>query len=421
MTESGSDEAANGEAANGEAGNDASASDASASGEAGSGEAGSGEAVRDEAVRGATTSLIFGLVFSQISGTVSRLGVPDAFPDTALPTPDTAFPTPGTAFPTPGTPDTPDTPGTSAGDPYLSVGELARATGTHAPSLRRLLRAAAALGLFTVGADERFALTPLGRAFRDEPAPRALAAMYGEGAIWRAYGALEDSVRGGRPAFEEANGTGLYEALAHGGALADRIHTAMSLVTSAQVPVIVRHYDFGAFRHIVDVGGGDGTLLAAILATHQDVHGTLAETAPVLAAAGATLKSAGVEGRCTAVTSDFLTSVPSGADAYVLKNILHNFDDPTCVRILRNCRAAAAPHAKVLVPTLVLPDWKDVAGQREAALLALSDIEMMVLTPGRERTLAEHTDLFARAGLELTAAVPLPGLPRHFMLEAGGA
>lgn len=349
----------------------------------------------EEAVRAATTSLIFGLVFSQISGTVSRLGIPDAFPP-------------------------------SETSPRRSAGELARATGTHAPSLGRLLRAAAALGLFTVADDGRFALTPLGRAFRDQPAPRALAAMYGERAVWHAYGALEDSVRGGRPAFEEANGTGLYEALAAGGALADRLHTAMSLVTEAQVPTLVRHYDFGAFRHVVDVGGGDGTLLAAVLAAHPRTRGTLAETAPVLRAARATFEQAGVGERWTAVTSDFLTSVPPGADAYVLKNILHNFDDPTCVRVLRNCREAAGPGAKILVPTLVLPDGpggQDAGqdgGQEAAALMALSDIEMMVLTPGRERTLAEHTDLFTRAGLALSGAVPLPGLPRHFVLEAVG-
>ncbi|MFG3258993.1 methyltransferase [Streptomyces sp. NPDC048172] len=350
----------------------------------------------DDAVRGATTSLIFGFAFSQVCGTLSRLGIPEAFGAREEERDD-------------GVPD----------DGTRSVDALALATGTHPGALHRLLRAGAALGLLAPHGGGRFALTPLGQAFRDGPGPRALAALYGDPSVWRAYGALEDSVRDGKPAYDLANGVGLYEALASGGPSAARFHAAMSLVTAAQTPVIVGHYDFGRFAHVVDVGGGDGTLLAAVLTAHPRVRGTLLETGAVLREAGATLDAAGVGDRCGTVDGDFLTSVPAGGDAYVLKNILHNFDDAACVRILRNCRDAAHPEGRVVVPTLVLPEDGDVTGsQEDAALMTLSDIEMMVLTPGRERTLAEHVRLFAAAGLALSATVTLPGLPGHAVLEA---
>lgn len=334
------------------------------------------------AVRAATTSLVYGFAFSQISGTVARLGIPEAF----------------TA-------------------PVMSVGELAHATGSRPYALNRLLRAAATLGMFTVGEDGRFALTPLGTAFRESPALRALAALYGDRSVWAAYGSLADAVRDGGTAFDLANGAPLYEALQHDERLAEHFHTAMGLVTAAQTPPLVEHYDFGRFGHVVDVGGGDGTLLAAVLAAHGHLRGTLAETAATLRTAGPVLAGAGVADRCATVGVDFLDHVPPGGDAYVLKNVLHNFDDADCVRVLGNCRAAAAPAGVVLVPTLVLPERHTVEDREQAALMALSDVEMMVLTPGRERTLAEHEELFGKAGLELADVVPLPGLPGHFVLE----
>ncbi|WP_241266428.1 methyltransferase [Streptomyces scabichelini] len=337
----------------------------------------------EPALRAATASLVFGFALSQVSGTVARLGVLDAFDGTVK-----------------------------------SAEDLARSTGTDARALRRLLRAAASLGLFAVRDDGRFELAPLGRALGDGEAVRRLTALYGAPSVWRAYGALEDAVRTGKPAFECANGVGLFDALEYDGGLADIMHGAMAPVTAAQVPAIVAAYDFGGLRQLVDVGGGDGALLAAVLAAHPGVRGTLVERSAALRAAPAVLREAGVEDRCTLVEGDFFVSVPPGGDAYLLKNILHNWDDAACVRLLRRCRDAAEPPGRVLVPTLVLPEEKDFSGLPEAQVMALSDIEMMVLTDGRERTLAEYGRLFADAGLELGRAVPLPGLPHHFMLEA---
>ena len=337
----------------------------------------------DGGVQAITTTLVYGFAFSQISGTVSRLGVPDAF----------------------------DT-------PVKSLDELAAATRTHAPALLRLLRAASALGVLAERPDGAFELTELGRLLRDDDALRALLALYGDESVWRAYGALDQAVRTGRSGYELANGKDLFEVLESDTEIASRFNRAMTLVTAAQVPVIVRDFDFSRFEHVVDVGGGDGTLLAAILRSHESLRGTLVDRAAALRDAGSTLGAAGVAGRCSVVEGDFLVSVPEGGDAYLLKNILHNWEDDQCVRILRNCARAAGPHGRILVPTVVLPERPEQDDREQAALMALSDVEMLVLTSGRERTRSEYESLFASAGLTPGAAVPLHGLPAHHVLEA---
>ena len=334
-------------------------------------------------VQAMTTSLVYGFAFSQISGTVSRLGVPGVF----------------------------DT-------PVKSVDELAAATGTHAASLLRLLRAASALGLLTERTDGAFELTKLGEIMRDDEALRALLALYGDESVWRAFGALEQATRTGRSGFEHAHGTSLFDALESDEGMASRFHHAMNLVTAAQVPAIVRDYDFSPFRHVVDVGGGDGTLLASVLRCHESVRGTLVDRPAALRPAEAALRAAGVADRCTVTEGDFLASLPAGGDAYLLKNILHNWEDPQCVQILSNCAQAAGPNGRILVPAVVLPEGAEHTDREEAALMALSDVEMMVLTSGRERTRSEYESLFAAAGLTPGAAVPLQGLPGHHMLEA---
>lgn len=342
------------------------------------------------AVRAATGTLVYGFALSRITGAFVRLGIPDALAGTALP-----------------------------------AQRLAHATGAHEPSLRRLLRAAAALGLLTVRPDGRYELTLLGELFRDDPRLRRLAELYGDPAVWQAFGALEDAVRGGGSAFERAHGVGLFAALEADRPLAGRFTEAMGSVTAAQSEQVVSGFDFGGVGHLVDVGGGDGTLLAALLRAYPRMRGTLLERPAALAAAPRVLRAAGVADRCALVEGDFFAAVPAGAggpaDACLLKNILHNFGDDDCVRVLCACRAALRPAGRVLVPALVLPEAGGGARTQADAevAMALSDVEMMVLTAGRERTLAEYRALFARAGLALPAEPPavLPGLPHHHMLE----
>ncbi|WBB63098.1 methyltransferase [Streptomyces sp. WMMC500] len=367
---------------------DGSTGEAGNSGRAGSG--GGKAAGEDAAVRAATGTLLYGFALSRITAAFVRLGIPDAL----------------------------------AGGP-LPADRLAHATGTHEPSLRRLLRAATALGLLTVRPGGYCELTLLGELFRDDPRLRRLAELYGDPAVWEAYGALEDAVRDGGSAFAHAHGAGLFAALETDGPLAARFTEAMGTVTAAQTAPVVSGFDFGGVGHLVDVGGGDGTLLAALLRAYPHLRATLLERPAALAAAPRVLRAAGVADRCTLVEGDFFAAVPVGgggpADACLLKNVLHNFGDDDCVRVLRACRAALRPGGRVLVPALVLPEAADAARTRADAevAMALSDVEMMVLTAGRERTLAEYRALFARAGLVLPPQPPpvLPGLPHHHMLE----
>lgn len=311
--------------------------------------------------------LTFGFTLSQISGTLFRLGVPDAL----------------------------------NGSPK-SVDELARATGSDPAFLRRLLRAAAAMGLVTVEEEDRFGLTAIGRIGNDPLLPfRKIAELYAHPAVWQAWGALEDAVRTGKPAFDHVHGTGVFDYSQQDQQFAALFHSLMASLTAIQQPQLVRHYDFSGVRRIVDVGGGDGSMLALVLGANGDVRGTVFDMAEALHGAPAVLREAGVADRCDTITGSFLKSVPPGADVYLLKNILHNWDDESCVTILRNCREAMDAQAKLLVITPLVPEQHDVANSADALQISILDIEMMVVTTGRERTLTEYERLFTAAGLRL--------------------
>ncbi|WP_019544893.1 methyltransferase [Streptomyces sulphureus] len=329
------------------------------------------------------TTVMSGFLLSQIAGTLTRVGAVDALGERS-----------GTAE------------------------EVARDTGTHAPSLRRLLRAGCVLGLVTTGEGGRFALTPFGAEFRRGTPARLAADLYGTPALWDAFGALEDAVRTGTPAFEKRHGTGFYESFAADEALGERFTAAMASGTAAQAPLVADSCDWGRFAHVVDVGGGDGTLLAAILAAQPGLHGTLYDRPEALRPAPDTLKSAGVAGCCTLLEGDFLASVPAGGDAYLLRNILHGLDDASCVRVLDLCRGAAGPDGTVLVATLLLPREGETVEAAGVLHTMLSDIETLTLTSGRERTLAEYEELLGRAGLRCKKVTELAGLPCHAVLEA---
>ncbi|MCF6522822.1 acetylserotonin O-methyltransferase [Streptomyces sp. JJ36] len=335
-------------------------------------------------------ALVMGFALAQVTGTMARLGIPDRL----------------------------------ASGPATAP-ELARDCGADASRLARLLRAAVALGLLTVS-DGVHRLTPLGEEFRRGRPSRTIVELYGDPAVWEAFGGLEDAVRGGKPAFDRVHGTPFFLACEENTRLGDRFTAGMALSTSVMIPAIVHHCDVSGFRHVVDVGGGDGSLLAALLTAYPSLEGTLHERPTALRAAEHTLAAAGVTDRCTLLEGDFFASVPEGGDLYVLKNVLHDWDDEDCVRVLRHCAGAAeASRGSVMVPTLLMPTAEDIGAAEDALMVAMSDVEMMVLTPGRERTLAEHEDLFARSGLRLTSVVKLPGLAHHAVLfaspERGGS
>lgn len=280
--------------------------------------------------------------------------------------------------------------------------DLAAATGAHAPSLYRLLRALASVGVLYEDTDRRFSLTPLGDCLRsDSRSPVGPWASYiGEPAYRLAWGQLEHSVRTGETAFRHVHGMSAYEYRARNpeaGAIFDQAMTALSRGTNE---VLLDAYDFGRFRCVVDLGGGQGALLAAILAKYRSVRGVLFDQPHVVEGAEHVLKAAGVADRCRIVAGSFFEGVPNGGDAYTLKFVLHNWADEEAVAILRMCRRAIAPDGALLAIE------REVGPPNEDPRVKLGDLNMLVGPGGRERTRKEFEALFAAGGFRLVGATP---------------
>lgn len=283
------------------------------------------------------------------------------------------------------------------------VGALAAETGSDASSLRRMLRALASVGVFTEASPDAYALTPLAALLQSETpnSMRALAIMYAE-EQYHAWGALLHSVRTGETAFEQQFGTAYFDYLARHPEADRTFNEAMTGWTAQLVGAVVEVYDFSPFKTIVDVGGGYGTLLAAILQSNLAAQGILFDQPHVVADAKEQLASAGLAERCSTVGGDFFVEDPAGGDAYLLAQILHDWDDDHCVTILRNCRRAITAHGKLIVIELVLPSGE------EPFFGKWLDLHMLVLLGSRERTAAEYGALFEAAGFELSRVVPTP-------------
>ena len=287
-----------------------------------------------------------------------------------------------------------------------SVDALAGATHTHAPSLARLLRALASLGIFEADTDQRYRQTPLSDTLRtDHPqSMRPWAMMLGAGFVWRPSGELAFSVETGSPAFDHVYGTQFFKHLAAHQTDAAIFNAAMSSMP-AYIDAVVDAYDFSRAERIVDVGGGHGALLFAILLKHPHLRGVLQDLPAVVQGAD---PPALVTNRAEIVAGDFFESVPAGADIYLLKGIIHDWDDDAAVKILRNCRRAMQPGKHLLILDSVLTPSSD-PGQ------SLMDLLMMVLTSGRERTELEFRSLLHAAGFALLRVIPTTG---HSILES---
>jgi hypothetical protein len=284
-----------------------------------------------------------------------------------------------------------------AGGPR-SVEALAGATGAHARSLSRVLRLLAALGVVAESADGRYRLTETGRLLRsDVPGSlRGIAAMFGGELHTRAWARLNHSVMTGEPAFDRVFGQPIFAYLATDPTAAAIFDEAMTSSSAAQARAVVDVYDFSGIRTLVDVAGGHGTLLATIVQAYPALKGVLFELPHVAAGAGPVFAEAGVRDRVEIVSGDFLASVPSGADAYIMKRIIHDWDDERAAQILGHCRTALAPGGRVLIVDVVLDDGSDSLYGK------LLDIEMLALTQyGQERTEAEFRELLGHAGLRL--------------------
>jgi hypothetical protein len=291
--------------------------------------------------------------------------------------------------------------------------EIAQQVGADAPTLYRLLRALSDHGVFAEGSGERFALTPVGESLRSDGAQslRRWAIWTGARFYRDAWSGLEQAVRTGEPSFARVHGTDLFGYLDAHPDDAAVFDGAMQDIAGNFLAGILAVYDFSGFSTVVDVGGGTGALLAAILRSAPGARGVLFDAPPVLAAAEPVLQGAGVADRCETVAGDFFREVPPGADLYVLSNIVHDWDDDGALQILGTCLAAMRADSRLLIIELVLPD------DARPSMGKLLDLEMLSVTPnGRQRTAAQYVELLARAGLDMTAVVPaLPGTPSSYV------
>jgi hypothetical protein len=277
--------------------------------------------------------------------------------------------------------------------------QLAKATHVRAPQLYRVLRALASVGVFAETKGGRFKLTPLAATLQTgvPGSMRTSALMLNSDWQWDAWQKLLDGVAGDDVPFVKAHGMPVFEYLEKHPQDLAAFHDSATGLTN---PAIAAAYNFSKFGTLVDVGGSHGALLTTILKTHPRLKGVLFDQPSVISGAkkGRHLGEPGIAPRCRLEAGSFFVSVPAGADAYIMKYILHDWDDERCVKILSNCRAAMNKNGRVLVVDSVVPPGN------APGYVKLLDIEMLVIG-GRERTKADFSSIFRRSGLKLTRVI----------------
>ncbi|OLT19096.1 hypothetical protein BJF79_02380 [Actinomadura sp. CNU-125] len=291
-------------------------------------------------------------------------------------------------------------------DGPLQVTELADRAGTDPRRLTQLMRCLTAFGVYSAGSDGSYELTAAGAALRTgapgSALPTALLAAGGVGAAWTG---MLGTVRTGKTAFDELFGESFFEHLGRDGRLRGLFDRSQTHDQELEIDQLLSAVDFSRHRRIVDVGGGDGALLARLLQAHPRTEGVLLDGAKTAANARARMNREGLTDRCTAVGGDFFSAVPADGDLYVLRQILHDWDDERCVEILRVCRQAMPPGARLLIIERIVEEG---ATGQDARFAALMDLYMMTVVGGAERTAREFGDLLAKADFAVEAVHRLP-------------
>ena len=282
-----------------------------------------------------------------------------------------------------------------------SADDLAKATSVHAPSLYRLLRGLASMGVFSEDSEARFSLTPLAECLRtDAPgSQRALAIMCGE-EHYQAWGELIYSVQTGKTAFEKLYGMPIFDFLSKNLDQAKTFDAAMVGVHGRETSAMTDAYDFSGIGVLADVGGGNGSLLTTVLNKYPVMRGILYDLPGVTERAKANLQTAGLSDRCQVIGGSFFESVPAGADAYLMRHIIHDWDDEKATTILRNIRLSLKDGGRLLVVEGVIEKGN------EPCFGKLLDLTMLTIPGGKERTEEEFQKLFEAGGFHLSRIVP---------------
>ena len=282
-----------------------------------------------------------------------------------------------------------------------SVAVLAQESGSDTSSLYRVLRALSSFGVFKEFEQKVFGLTPTAELLRSD-SPRSLrdlAIFMGEDWHWSVWGRTLYSVRTGKPAWAEVHGTEVFPYFASNPEAAKIFDRAMTSLSNLAIKAVIEAYDFSGIKTLVDVAGGHGRLLTAILDANPNTNGVLFDQPHVLEGARESEQVKALATRCELVGGDFFDNVPAGADGYIMKHIIHDWDDERALKILGNIAKAMKDDGRVMLVESVITDTN------QPDFGKLLDIEMLVSPGGKERTASEYEDLFTRAGLRLTRIV----------------
>ena len=281
-----------------------------------------------------------------------------------------------------------------------SIQDLALSSKSHAPSLYRMMRALASVGVFSETEDKHFELTPMAECLKNG-AMRSIALMFNSDWSDKAWGYLMDSVKAGNTAFEKAHGMPLSDWLEENPSAAKVFNEANAIKAVSSHSAIVEAYDFSGTHTLTDVGGGLGVLMTEILIANPLMKGILADIPSVIQKAGEMIRTRGIEGRWQAVECDFFKEIPSGSDVYLMSNILHDWSDDQCRIILTNYKHAMKRESRLLVIEMIVPPGN------EPSVAKLLDLEMFVMTGGRERTETEFKNLFESSGFKISRIIPI--------------
>ena len=287
----------------------------------------------------------------------------------------------------------------------MSSDDLARRSETHEPSLRRLLRSLVTLGICRQLGEREFGLTPMG-AYLVEGAPQSVkpvAVLEGQ-LLWRGWGSLLDSIRTGKTGSELAGYDNSFQQLAEVDSVAHAFNEAMVAFTRLITPEVLAAYDFADISKLTDVGGGYGELLSAILRQHPGMRGAIFDLPHCADGARRRLHEEGISDRCDFIAGNFFESIPAGADAYILKSIIHDWNDERSRTILSNCRRALNEKGKVLLVERIMPE--ELKPTAEHRMATLSDLNMLRGPGGCERTEREFRSLLRDSGFQLTRVLP---------------
>jgi SAM-dependent methyltransferase len=289
------------------------------------------------------------------------------------------------------------------GDGSPTIAELAAACAANPDMLKRLCRALAAFGIFSVGENDQVSQTPQSACLRSDAAPTLhhAARYWGLPMVWDTWGNLQHTIMTGEPAFEKTFGMPYFEYLKANPEQREIFDEFMRHSPDDRHAAVAQAYDFSGAGTVVDVGGGSGGLLRAILDANTGVRGILADQAGVVAGAAAVLGAQA--SRCEIAVCDFFASVPEGGDIYTMAQIMHDWSDESCLEILANCRSAMRPGGRLLVIERVL----EGPSGRSEPMNFLADMHMMALFPGaKERTLEEFSRLFRQIGFREPKLIP---------------